>query len=415
MPNGRGKGCLSFTTQERDHIISKDAGVRASIEAVKKRFLVGLHHNWHDAQFVYDPLFDFSMAGEGDLIAKDGSSFPYIPLDACNFAPPSFDLQKSTEPFWDVLNVSRAVFFKGIPEFLKAIRAAYDQKRFIRVLHLCPVPPAQGGGTTVENIRDTYEALFSSEERKLFTLMTMEWDYPFPLDMETLAFFYRSSRVYVHAAPEERRCRTAAYAWASGMPVVARENVASIVPQDSRREPFCFLFDKPAEMTDALLRAVDYSRRQVSEDRHDWAPVASEFQTEQSALRLSSFLDALGAARGEPISDREINSSGLDIRLGRHHGLAAGPNGLSQQVSEFCSELMKRSDAELAALDLISDPEMALASTGVRRDAFHAHNSAEVKNGFMPALARSSWLWSFLKAGKQRICHKLSTTQILKR
>ena len=41
--------------------------MRAAIEAIKDRYLIGLHHNWHDWEFRYDPLFDFSMAGEGDL------------------------------------------------------------------------------------------------------------------------------------------------------------------------------------------------------------------------------------------------------------------------------------------------------------------------------------------------------------
>ncbi len=191
-PDGGGKGCVSFTTPERDQVINKDSDVRGAIESLKERYLIGLHHNWHDHAFVYDPLFDFSMAGDGDLIERDGRPFARIPLDACNFAPACFTpRQDGLEPFWDVLNVSRAVFFKGIPEFFQAIRTIYDRGRLIRVLHICPVPPPSKNGTHTNllDIRQRYEAAFSPDERQLFTLLTMEWDYPFPLDLETLAFF----------------------------------------------------------------------------------------------------------------------------------------------------------------------------------------------------------------------------------
>src|SRR5258708_25811112 len=113
-PDAAGKGCVTFTTPERDRLIKKDPRIRAAVEGVKERFLVGVHHNWHDHAFAYDSLFDFSMAGDGDLIERDGRPFARVPLDACNFAPACFvPRQQGTESFWDVLNASRAVFLKG--------------------------------------------------------------------------------------------------------------------------------------------------------------------------------------------------------------------------------------------------------------------------------------------------------------
>ena len=357
-PDAAGKGCVTFTTPERDQLINKDPQVRAAVEALKGRFLLGLHHNWHDHAFAYDPLFDFSMAGDGDLTERDARPFARIPLDACNFAPVCFaPRQRGVEPFWDVLNVSRAVFFKGIPEFFKAIRAIYDRGRFIRVLYVCPVPPPSNDGTQfqLQDIRQRYEALFSIEERRFFTLLTMEWDYPFPLDLETLAFFYRSSRVYLHPAPEERRCRVAAYAWATGIPVVARENVASIVPRGLRRRPFWFAFDDPADMADAILDAIDHAT-----DDLQWDDVSAEFRSERSAQRMGQLLAEMSSSRGGGASKHPINPSRLDIRLGRHHLPPAGPNNMSQSLTAFCIKLRLMSDAELADFAAQEDPELAL-------------------------------------------------------
>jgi len=355
-PDAAGKGCVSFTTQERDRVIGKESGTRAAIVSLKRRFFVGLHHNWHDHAFMHDPLYDFSMAGDGDLIERDGKPFDRVPLDACNFVPACFARKGAVEPFWDVLNTSRAVFFKGLPEFYKAIRAIYDRGRLIRVLHLCPVPPPTKEGTDLHDIRQRFEALFSADERRFCTLMTMEWDNPFPLDLETLAFFYRASRVYVHPAPEERRCRVAAYAWASGMPVVARENVASILPPQLRRKPFWFSFDDPARMADAILAALDGAEADAQ-----WDEVGSEFRTSGSVRRLASYLENLARARGETLSLQPINELGLDIRLGRHHGIASGPNTVEQAVQSFCRQLTHLPDGDIARFAGASDPEAALA------------------------------------------------------
>jgi hypothetical protein len=351
-PDGSGKGCVSFTTPERDMLIKNEPRLRFAIESLKSRYFVGLHHNWHDHAFTYDPLFDFSMAGDGDLVEKEGKPFDRIALDACNFAPSCFASSAEAAPFWDVLCTSRAVFFKGLPEFFQAIRTIYDSGRLIRVLHLCPVPPANPEGTHLHDIRQRFEAMFSPEERRYFNLMTMEWDNPFPLDLETLAFFYRSSRIYVHSAPNERRARAGAYAWATGMPMVSRENIASILPERLRRPPFLFEYDKPEQMSDAILAALDC--KMVDSE---WAAVAGEFSMGASAQRLELALLALAARRDETLSPQPIHALGFDLRLGRHHGIGGGTNQVDQPLSEFCRLLQDLSDQELARIAESREPE----------------------------------------------------------
>jgi hypothetical protein len=355
-PQGQSKGCVSFTTPERDLVIRKDAAALAAVEALKRRFIVGLHHNWHDSDFVYDPLFDFSMAGDGDLVPRNGAPFPRISLDCCNFVPEYFFAPRNPEPFWDVINVTRDAYFKGQPEFYQAIRALYDRGEKLRVLHLCPVPRPKQGEDPAPPLRRLHESLFSREERRLFTLMTMDWDHPFPLDLESLAFFYRSSRVFLHTAPDERRCRIASYSWANRMPVVARDNVASILPREFHKPPFYFGYDQDSRLPDAILAAVRSSHHHA-----DWDAVVEHFRPANAAVRLSQFLDGLAASRGETMSPLPVNPGHMDFRLGRHHiESQRDPNRLSQTVAEFSAELLRRSDEDLAAISELDYPEEAL-------------------------------------------------------
>jgi hypothetical protein len=355
-PQGQKKGCVSFTTPEHDMVIRKDAAALAAIESIKDRYFVGLHHNWHDFDFIYDPLFDFSMAGAEDLIERNGQSFPLLDIECANFVPPQFFLPRH-RPFWDVINVTRQEGFKNQSEFLHAIRAIYDRGHKVRVLHLCPVPRARPGEDPVPAIRREQEALFSMEERRLFTLMTMDWDHPRPLDMDTVAFFYRSARVFVHTAHDERRSRITAYSFANGMPVVGRDNIGSLLPKELRTEPFFFAYRTPDELPDRILDALGHQVPNA-----DWSQVTALFRPENSVVKLSSFLEKLAAARGEDLSPAPINTHHLDYRMARHHIPAFGvtSNTLMRSIPEFCAAVRDKSDEELAVIAAQPYPEEAL-------------------------------------------------------
>ncbi len=356
-PRGSQKGCVVFTTPERDNVIKTSALARSAVEGLRERYLIGLHHNWHDYAFQYDPLFDFSMAGDGDLIEASQRPFARIPLDACNFAPDGFLELRSERPFWDFIYVARAVAFKGIAEFFAAVRMMFDAGHRLRVLFICSTPEhTELPG--IENLREHFERMFNVQERKLFSLLTLDWDYPFPFDLETLAFFYRHSKVFVHPAPEERRCRTAAYAWANGMPVVANDHVASILPREFHRPPFLFSYENPYDLAATMVKAVKYADYADS----DWAKVIAEFSGRESAARVDIELAAIArnAGRGA-LSQEAISSTGLDIRLGRHHRLAVGGNRLDYSIESLCKILKDAPDDFLVACLAQPDPEVALA------------------------------------------------------
>jgi glycosyltransferase involved in cell wall biosynthesis len=362
VPSDNGaKGVVVFTTPERDRFLREQPELADAVERLKPRWLVGLHHNWHDHAFVYEPLFDFSMAGEGDLITVDGTDVPLVTLDACNFVPADF--APGGTPFWDVLYVARPVFFKGLPEFLDCVRALFDRGHRLRVLCVCPMPPDDpaAADTVLYDLEDRYLDRFTRDERRLFTLLALRYDYPFPLDLPTLAHLYRSSRCFAHFAPDERRCRVAGYAWAAGLPVVAMAPVGSLLPVDLRRPPFFYEVPDYAAFPDSILSALADVQR---DDPSTSDTVRRHFAADQTTRELRRQLDALDPGAGLS-GDTGWALSDLDIRLGRHHGIAVGPNGVDMELGELVGLLLEQPEA-VSDVAHESDPETALAQKATR-------------------------------------------------
>ena len=331
-PVGEAKGFITFTTQERDFQIKKDPSLRRKILSMKDRWYFGLHHNWHDFNFVYDELFDFSMAGDGDLIEVSNKKFSRISIDACNFVPPIF-FKEGQEKFWDILYVARAVNFKRIPEFFKIIKNLYSSEILLRVLFICPIPPynPKDKKSTFYDIRKEYDRIFTEDEKNSFTLLTMDYRYPFPFDLDSLSFFYRSSKIFVHTADDERRCRVAAYAWSSGLPVVGMDCVGSLLPEKLRRPPYFYEAKSHADFESNIIKALDNLNSLAWID----AEIKREFLESDSCARLIKELDKFVSERREPFCDEGLFEKNLSIRLGRHHNGIAGPNSIAIKLDKF--------------------------------------------------------------------------------
>ncbi len=356
LPSADSKGVITFTTQERDRFILYSKPLQEKILALKKEWVIGLHHNWHDYKFRYNPLFDFSMAGEEDLKEVSGVPFPLVPLDACNFVPEVFKPAEG-EKFWDILYVARAVKFKKIPEFFECVRRLYDSGKRYRVLFICPIPPYKRSErkTVFYDIRRVYDSMFSEEEKDLFTLLTIDYRYPFPFDMPTLAQFYRSSKVFVHFADDERRCRVAAYAWASGMPVVGMSPVGSLLPSELRKEPYFYAVGNYIDFDHATPKAIENFDHARAEGR------ASQFFNLRSMQeRLIGELKKVFAEKGLSYGSGAEFLSDLDIRLGRHILPAQHKNSIDMPFTDFIDLLQSKQDDLDRVAQKTIDPEQIL-------------------------------------------------------
>ena len=247
--------------------------------------------------------------------------------------------------------MARAVAFKGIPEFFLAIRTLFDQGHRLRVLFICPLPSDKGPGS-MRDVRKQYESLFSDAEQGLFTLLTIDFRYPFPFDLETLGHFYRSSRVFAHSALDERRCRVAAYAWASGLPVVGMAPVGSVLSPSLRRPPYFFEIADYADFPTRILEAIA-----ISKTKPNFDVVRDEISSEQSIAVFNEHIDRIFTSRDWLLAAGEGWYEGLDIRLGRHHGLSVGTNRLNQDLGALFQYLLIMDDTQTAVLRTAADPE----------------------------------------------------------
>lgn len=340
------KGVIVFTTQDRDNFIVGDNKLENRIQNLKNDWIIGLHHNWHDHKFKYNPIFDFSFAGEGDLIETNNTSFNQIHLDACNFTPEFFNFSNNDKN-WDILYVARAVFFKKIPEFFKIIRELYDNKKYYRVLLICPIPNECKniikGSTTFCNVRKEYDNLFSEEEKKLFTLLTTDYNNSFPFDLKTLSFFYGASKIFVHSADNERRCRVVGYAHASGMPVVCLEDPASLIPKSYRKSPLVYVAKNYEDFPHLIDNAIEYVDSK-SYSINDMLPAIKECSETYSKERLKEIIDSFLSVK---TSLDEYNFNDLDIRLGRHHGLGENRNSCGWSIESLVNYLSVQSKEQI--------------------------------------------------------------------
>lgn len=325
-PDEISKGVVTFTTQERDKLIFSSNDIANSINKLREKYIIGLHHNWHDYNFTYNPFFDFSMAGEEDL--KDKST-PLITLDACNFIPEEYK-PGSGEKFWDIIYVTRAVYFKRVKLFLNTIKKMYQEGNKYRVLLVVCIPPEDRDPV---NIVQEYMNLFNSEERRLFSLIPLEHDYPFCLDSKTIAFLYRSSKVFVHFASDERRCRVVGNAAATEMPIVCMPDPASIIPKALQKPPYVYIVEGEDYAKSIKKALEDYS------EENDLSEISKYFSVRNTREELKEQLSHYLKITKDKILDSSINYNNLDIRLGRHHSISYGPNKINMNIDSFCKFL----------------------------------------------------------------------------
>lgn len=345
MPTSSEKGILVVTSQERLKFISKDIDLEKRIRSLKKNWLIGTHHNWHNNKFKYDDLYDFEIAGENYLLEINKKDFLQLKISAANFVNDHFGFEQSNK-YWDILYVGRTVDFKKIPDFFHAIKKIYDDGVQLRILFISPSPSDTEDKHKLSKysseIMDLYLKTFTIEERKLFNFLTLNYDYPFPFDMETLAYFYKASRVFVYTADDEMRPRTVGYAFASGLPVVARESLSYLLPENIRKEPHIYIAKEKNTLPFLIKKAVAYSKSSLfNSTTMDISQKEFNYIFSLEKMRVF-FLNHFNV----DIFFNEKKTSlldNLDIRIARHHGFGSNQNSLGWSLHSLLNYLENHS------------------------------------------------------------------------
>lgn len=249
-PNGKQKGILSVTTSELDQITYGGRLVE-DVSGIKDLYYLGLHHNWHPVDSEISAEFDFHFLESKDAVFLNGSE-NLLDLDACNFTPSCFSNSRNS-PLWDVLIVGRTANFKRPFKTLETVRELFDRGHLLKVLWICPMDFESADDKAVA---EGYERLFRQREKELFTLLNPQANFPFTFSRQELSLFYLSSRLFVHFADVETRCRVAAYAFCAGIPVIGNSTIANILTEELAIEP-TFYEVKNDDYVTSILKAVN--------------------------------------------------------------------------------------------------------------------------------------------------------------
>ena len=317
VPGNTSKGIITFTTVERDNFILNNSRVIKNLHFLKKNWLVGVHHNWHDFNFRFNNIFDFHFAGKTDLIEIDKKKFLTSDFDCCNFIPDYFKFNNKNK-IWDLLFVGRPAYFKRLNNFYDVVRDLYDKKIYIKVL--CIVWKSKK-----KFIKDRYEfndfyevylKRFSNKERNFFNLISLDYDKPF--DLQTLSQYYKKSRIYIHTSDIERRSRTTAYALKAGMPVVCMNSIASIAKKKYIRQPFLYIAKKDKDFPNLVLKALKFAKSRFYKKKI-MEPSMENFNYKKNEKILIKFFEKIEKKKYRNRDLALFNLKKLDYRLGQSY------------------------------------------------------------------------------------------------
>lgn len=317
IPSDTSRGIITFTTQERDNFILNNSNVIKNISSLKKNWLIGIHHNWHDFNFRYNRIFDFHFAGKNDLVEINKKKFLSSDFDCCNFIPNYFNFS-NTNKIWDLLFVGRPAYFKRLNKFYDVVRELYDKKIYIKVLCIVWKSKKKFIKERYE-FNDFYEVYlkrFSDQERNFFNLISLDNDKPF--DLHTLSQYYKKSRVYIHTSDIERRSRTTAYALKAGMPVVCMNSIASIAKRKYIRQPFIYIARKDKDFSKLALKALKFSKSKFYK-KNVMKLSMENFNYKKNEKILIKFFEKIEKKKYKKKDLVLFNLKNLDYRLGQSY------------------------------------------------------------------------------------------------
>lgn len=356
------KGTLSITSPEYTKLVCASSHIRHALSQLKKKYVIGLHLNWHLDSYVHDPIIDFIFSTPKDLgSGSQKHSHLCIGLDACDFPPPFFTPScPLNERAWDILWFGRPVEFKQPRLFIEIVKNLIAIKDDLRILMVAPIPSndQHSSSDCYHTIYEDYINNFSESQRQNFLLMAPK-GYELPYSIHTVSWFFNNSKIFIHTSPSERRCRTMSYAVKSGCSCIGTFNTLSIIPEDYRVFPFVNSYDSPDELVTRTYEHLEY----IKNSRSALLAKSSEYLSKSidTSRNLSLLNQRIISVVGHPINPI-VNTINLDMRLGRHIKISHEKNNINCDPLQFFGALMQERLWEQVHIDSSSDPELKLAA-----------------------------------------------------
>ena len=198
----------------------------------------------------------------------------------------------------------------------------------------------------LKEVRNLYHNYFTKIERESFELITLDYDLPFPLSKKILAHFYNSSKVSLNTHLNEPHGRVVGYSLAAGIPVVGFSDLTRMVPSNLRKEPLFFVSESEHELTNLLIKAIDYVDSKYDLEFH------KKISNLYSEVGQSAFLKNELKLRFN-LDDDNWFLNNLDLRLSSHFLCERSSNGHYQSILNLLYYLLykKKNFMSLSSLN----------------------------------------------------------------
>lgn len=331
-PNKSSKGVITFTNIEYFSQIKQNKKIIQLIRKMKKDWIVCYHPNWQDLSFYNDGLFDAVISNKESFNFSDNSVKKILIDTASNrMAPAHFKLSQDKK--WDFCHVSRYQKSKNISGFFRVIKSSFKIKNDLTGILIISVKNKK----EVQKIRKEYNKLFSKEEKQNFELITLTYNFPFPLSKKVLAHLYTHSKVTLNTHLNEPHGRVVGYALACGLPVVGYNDLSFMVEEKYRVKPFFYLSKVEMELSELLIEAVNYVNSSYNTKKH------KEIGNMYSEVEQSLFLKQKLQDKFK-LDNLNWNLYQLDERLSTHYYCSNTTNTFNVSILQLAEYIIENGE-----------------------------------------------------------------------
>jgi glycosyltransferase involved in cell wall biosynthesis len=353
LPSKNSKGVISFTSIEYFSQIYKINHTQKLIKQMKENWIICYHPNWEDMNFHATDIFDATIATKTSFAFKENDkklNLKILDTSSNRIAPNFFKINKNKK--WDFFHVSRYEPRKNILGFFKVVKSALKKSDKLSGILLISVLPNK-----LNEVRALYKNYFTEKQREQFELITLDYDLPFPLSKKILAHFYNFSKVSLNTHLNEPHGRVVGYSLASGLPIVGFLDLTRMVSEEIRKEPFFFVSENQNDLSDLLLKAIEYVDKEYDIEKH------------KKVSNLYSEVDQKFFLKNKLISTFDLDNDGwylnnLDLRLSSHFLYYDSTNEYIQSVLDLVYYLSYKKDnfSSLSSLDNYTNLESSIVN-----------------------------------------------------
>ena len=313
-PTKENKGIIVFTHKEWPWLLNNATPV---IKDLKNQYYLGWNQGTFFGQINLPGIVDFALTSPNMMSFPDNGKTLNIPLCDRNFLLSDFKNLNIPEKYFDVIAVSRATKIKYMPDLLKNIRKCYDKGNKFQTLIVIPI--SEGEKLTPEkydrDIVETYNDLFTPEERKTVTLLRLSEELGYlGISPQTINWFYNNSKVLYIGSKSEGTCRVVHEALLGGCHIVYyKDHKGGLIDYLDKNNSVCY--DNHDSIDIALSKAVkNYEYSKEKTDKHDF--ILSENHTQE---KLSPYFKKLYKQNNQVYDGELINMNNLSLRLPAHY------------------------------------------------------------------------------------------------